>query len=251
MSISLPKPRVCYYIFGQFQQADFLEMQPRALAAECELPTGIDITFLSGEEWEEDRAFALDTVIDYGEENYPQLFQQLRTATAGIRIVGLIEQGDRDIVSCFDALSLMITLLMGGVQGDVLFDMFTLSLLSGQDWFDIASTFEVNPCPHVKILVSEELGQPGFWLHTKGMIKYGRPDLSMRQVAESDISGRVTLLNRLIREQILDAAVYQDHQIIDMVHNDNQPHSRVRVVYAGSMEDSDFNNIHLDVSLIT
>ncbi len=54
------------------------------------------------------------------------------------------------------------------------------------------------PRHHAVILVSEEPEQGGKWYHTRGMRKFGRPDVSVHGVTPELEAGVEDLLNRFI-----------------------------------------------------
>jgi hypothetical protein len=100
---------------------------------------------------------------------------------------------------------------------------------------------EALPREHVVILVSEE--QYGTqWLHTRGMRKFGRPDLSVHRVRPEHYEASIELLNRFIEFQALGGRV-TDGQEIRM----RSLPAGMRCVHGGDDEDPDFNNRHVEV----
>jgi tryptophan synthase alpha chain len=79
---------------------------------------------------------------------------------------------------------------------------------------------------HVVILVSED--KDGFWLHTRGMRKFARPDLSIRSVPAAQRDAAIELLNRHIEAQ-----------------GAGQP--GVPGQLTGNVNDPDFNNTHIEI----
>ena len=93
------------------------------------------------------------------------------------------------------------------------------------------------------ILVSEEPDSSLKWHHTRGMRKFGRPDISVHNVPTELEDGVIDLCNRLIELQAF-GHVVQDGQQVKM---SSLPSGGV-IRHAGDLEDPDFNNFHLDVS---
>jgi hypothetical protein len=96
------------------------------------------------------------------------------------------------------------------------------------------------PRHHVVILSSADEG--GTWLHTRGMRKFGRPDLSMHHVQLEQREAVIDLFNRFI-----------EHQAFGMIVPDGQA---IRVAgladgltcrHGGHLDDPEFNNVHLEI----
>ncbi len=99
------------------------------------------------------------------------------------------------------------------------------------------------PRRHTAILVSQEPDPSWKWIHTRGMRKFGRPDISVHQVTPDLEDGVIELCNRLIEHQAF-GHVVADGQEITM--GSLPPAGVVR--HAGNLDDPDFNNVHLDVT---
>jgi hypothetical protein len=97
------------------------------------------------------------------------------------------------------------------------------------------------PREHVVILVSDE--SPGVrWLHTRGMRKFGRPDLSIHGVGSDHYDDVVDLLNRFIELQAF-GGVIEDGQEIRSRALPPGMHCR----HGGDLDDPDFNNTHVEI----
>ena len=97
------------------------------------------------------------------------------------------------------------------------------------------------PRHHVVILSSDE-ARGGTWLHTRGMRKYGRPDLSIHDVPEPLAAKCVELINRFI-EMMAFGALVPEGQAIRV---EGLPEG-MRCRHRGSMDDPAFNNVHLEL----
>ena len=127
--------------------------------------------------------------------------------------------------------------------GCVVYDPFMFRWWHPSEWKQ--RVFEpAAPVPrhHTVILVSEEEDPSLKWFHTRGMRKFGRPDISVRNVSAEVESGVIDLCNRLIEHQAFGLAV-KDGQSIEMA---SLPSGGV-LRHAGDLDDPDFNNVHLDV----
>ncbi len=99
------------------------------------------------------------------------------------------------------------------------------------------------PRHHTVILVSEEDDPSLKWFHTRGMRKFGRPDISVHNVAAHMDDGVIELCNRLIEHQAF-GHVVPDGQEVKMAAL--PPGGVIR--HRGDLDDPDFNNVHIDVS---
>ena len=98
------------------------------------------------------------------------------------------------------------------------------------------------PRHHVIILTSAEDDAKLTWFHTRGMRKFGRPDLSVRNVPETYHERAAQLCNRLIEHQAFGATI-PDGQRIDMpgLPDGMTCHP------LGDLDDPDFNNVHIEI----
>lgn len=141
-----------------------------------------------------------------------------------------------------DTIGLITYLIDHG--GCAIYDPFMFRWWQPSDWkqqvFDPAAAV---PRHHTVILVSEEPDSSLKWYHTRGMRKFGRPDISVHNVTTELEEGVIDLCNRLIEHQAF-GHVVQDGQQIKMA---SLPSGGV-IRHAGDLDDPDFNNFHLDLS---
>lgn len=95
---------------------------------------------------------------------------------------------------------------------------------------------------HVSILFSDEPSGGGRWFHTRGMRKFGRPDLSLRHVPQAYEKATIELCNRFIELQAFGGRI-PDGQEVRMA---SLP-SGLICHHKGSVEDPDFNNVHVEI----
>ncbi len=94
--------------------------------------------------------------------------------------------------------------------------------------------------PHVVVLFTEEDG--GRWLHTRGMIKFARPDLSLHGLAPANHEAALELIQRMIGFQAR-GGLFQDGAELKIK---GAPQG-LTCWHGGSMDDPDFNNVHLTI----
>lgn len=114
---------------------------------------------------------------------------------------------------------------------------------AGADWLArFHAHGEVRPLDHVFIYRSDD-DQPGrWWYHTRGMLKFGRPDLSVRGVPDGFEKPVVELIQRFIVLQA-EGGVIAEGQEIRMA---GLP-SGMTCRHGGSHDDLDFNNVHVGI----
>jgi len=99
------------------------------------------------------------------------------------------------------------------------------------------------PRHHVVILYSDEEHSPDLlWVHTRGMRKFGRPDISVRRVSAAYRDAVIDLCQRFIEHQAF-GAVIPEGQSVRMA---SLP-SGGMVHHGGELDDPDFNNVHVQI----
>jgi hypothetical protein len=140
-----------------------------------------------------------------------------------------------------DAVGLVMALLDTG--GTAVFDAQMFKWWSPDEWREQA--FEpagAVPRHHVVILVSDDDDANCRWYHTRGMRKFGRPDLSVHGVAPALEAPVRDLCDRMIEMQAFGAIIPED-QPIKM----RSLPAGWRCRHGGELDDPDFNNVHLAI----
>jgi hypothetical protein len=142
----------------------------------------------------------------------------------------------RDVVGTITALL--------DVGGAAVVDPQLLSLFDPVEWR--ARFFESDefvPRDHVAILASDDDAAFGRkWIHTRGMRKFARPDIGIRNVPPEYAGHAGQLAQRFADFQALGGIVEEGREIvIDGLAANMHAH------HAGSLEDPDFNNLHLSI----
>lgn len=139
-----------------------------------------------------------------------------------------------------DTVGIVAWLLDAG--GLSVYDPQMLWLWSADEWREEA--FELNephPDRHTVILASPE-GDGTTWYHTRGMRKYGRPDLSVRRVGGRYADGVAEVLERFVEFQAL-GGVIPDGEEVRL--KPLPPGGVCR--HRGNLDDPDFNNVHVSI----
>jgi len=132
--------------------------------------------------------------------------------------------------------------------GVALLDPQTMKWWKPSDWSaTVFSPHETQPRRHAVILVSEDEGNPGLrWYHTRGMRKFGRPDIGVHAVSPELESGVVDLLNRFIEMQAF-GTVVPDGQPVRMASLPDGATCHHR----GDLDDPAFNNVRIEIAWAT
>jgi hypothetical protein len=140
-----------------------------------------------------------------------------------------------------DAVGLVMALLESG--GVAVFDPHMFKWWTADEWREGAFG-PAGPVPHhhVTILWSEEPKGGCKWFHTRGLLKFGRPDLSVHGVTPDLEPGVTDLMNRFIQMLAL-GAVVREGQPVKM----NTLPEGWRCFHRGTLDDPDFNNRHIEI----
>lgn len=203
------------------------------------LPRGFDLQVYDGSEHADVAAFG---TTGYFQGSFDRLPKAVRAAVNNATHVAVLRGSTTDTSTLDylrDAVGLVQALLEGG--GVAVFDPFILQWWSDSQWTEeVFAPAAPRPAAHATILVS---GEPGGtkWFHTRGMLKFARPDISVRGVRTEYERGVVELCNRFIRFQAL-GGVVPHGQTIRMA---GLPEWTCQTV--GTLDDPDFNNRRIEV----
>lgn len=140
-----------------------------------------------------------------------------------------------------DAIGIITWLLDRG--GVAVFDAQMFRWWSAEEWRrDVFAPAEPLPSRHVKILLSKEDGSKGEWVHTRGMRKFGRPDLSVHHVSEDWRDAAIEICNRFIQLQAFGGVIEEGAEI-----RMNGVPEGLRCFHRGDLDDPDFNNVHVAI----
>jgi hypothetical protein len=235
-------PFLFYAVFGPFSDEEWV--LPRPTYRPNGAPAGVEVVRHGRAEQPDWFAsfFAghLGRLLDdqLGEEG-----RSVRAAPACITLVGSVaDPPTLDYLR--DVVGLVAFLLDRG--GVAVLDAFALHWWTPEAWRrDLFTPGEPVPLRHVDILVSEDEpaeGRPAVRVHTRGLRKFGRPDLSVRGVTEAQLSPVMDLFNRFIVLQAL-GGVLPEGQPVRMEGLPDGLSCR----HAGSTDDPDFNNVHVAI----
>lgn len=129
-----------------------------------------------------------------------------------------------------------------GAKG--IFDIQTFSLYSPKEWNDRFFGKDVNAQNHVLIMFSKE--EDGYWIHTRGMAEFGRPDYGISKVPEDKLEDY---------KQVIDQMVFYGGQGLVFrgsakLHTFNGKTFRVSTEFVNDFDNDDYNNAYYNVTVV-
>ncbi len=173
-------------------------------------------------------------------EETPEAFEQARVAPEVLVVRGhLPDAGTLDYLR--DTLGVLAGLLdIGGIS---ILDPQTLRLFAAADWREHYLIKGGAPARnHVLILHNaDEAHAKRSWVRTRGMRKFGRPDISIHNVPKRDVDRAGAMCEQLVELQSL-GAHFEAGQPLEV---DGLPAGLVAMP-GGDMSDPRFNNTHVE-----
>jgi hypothetical protein len=113
---------------------------------------------------------------------------------------------------------------------------------SKRAWLErVFSQTAPSPRQHTVILFSEE-PSGNEWFHTRGLRKFGRPDLSIHEVPAELREEVIELFNRFIEYQALGGVIEEGKETkLDLLR------PGMKCTHRGDNDDPDFNNRHVEI----
>lgn len=173
------------------------------------------------------------------EKSNPQLASTVRAQSSCLVLRGSFEDPET-LDYLRDTIGLISYLLDCGAVA--VLDLQTFSWFSPEEWKEqIFAPAICVPADHVIILHSDG-GNGTEWVHTRGLRKFGTPDISIRGVTAEMRDGALELCNQMIEFQA-QGGVVAEGKPIDM---EGFP-AGYRCFHRGDLEDPVFNNTHIAI----
>lgn len=225
-----------FYVFGKFDQDLVI---PSARYGSPGLPAGVTLERfqnLALRSWE---GYPLKGALgELLKEDDPATFEEARIAPEVLVVRGTLADSDR-LDYLRDTLGVLAALL--DVGGTSVLDPQILSLFDGAAWRQhYLIEGGAPPRHHVLILRTADEASDHSRVRTRGMRKFGRPDLDLHNVPVRDVDRAGALCEQLVELQSLGAA-FATGQLLDV---DGVPGELVAEC-GGSMDDPQFNNTHV------
>lgn len=225
-----------FYVFGKFDQEMVI---PSLRYGSPGLPAGVELQRFQNAVLRQWDGYPLHGALgEILREETLEVFEQARIAPEVLLLRGTI--GDRHSLDYLrDTLGVLTGLL--DIGGTAILDPQILSLFGDQAWrHHYLVGGGAPPRHHVLILCNAEDSAGRSWVHTRGMRKFGRPDLSIRNVPDRAIGQAGALCERLVELLALGAhfSAGQPLEVDGLVGGlVAQP--------GGSLDDPQFNNTHV------
>jgi hypothetical protein len=176
------------------------------------------------------------------DDGFPQLSVAVRAAAGCVVIKGTVADSPT-LDYLRDVIGLVACMIDAGAIA--VLDMQALQWWDAADFRRDIFEAEFTPAEHVAMLGSMEDSKSGaVWIHTRGMRKFGRPDLSVHGVTDALQQPVVEMCARLIALQALGGVIPEGQTVkMDGIPAGSTCH------HGGDLEDPDFNNVHLEVRL--
>lgn len=223
-----------FYVFGRF--AGDLAI-PAARYASLGLPEGIELQRFGHNALRGWEGYPLKGALgELLKEDAPAAFEHARAATDVLVVRG--ELADRDSLDYLrDTLGVLAGLL--DVGGAAILDPQILTLFDAGTWRQhYLVPGGAPPRNHVLILRNEDEGRSH--VRTRGLRKFGRPDLSFRRVPDAHAGQAGMLCERLVELQALGARFVEGQPLeVEGLPGELVAHP------GGSRDDPRFNNTHV------
>jgi hypothetical protein len=230
-------PFLLYVVYGQVDTARAFS---RSMYRSNGMPDGIDVVAYGPEHANELAALRDGYLWDQLGSEAPNLAARIAAQDCCLVVRGEIIDPPtlnyfRDVIGfltfCLDA---------GGVA---IHDPLMLKWWEPSEWrSQVFDTGSAAPRHHVVILVSDDCDGTE-WIHTRGMRKFGRPDISVHGVGPQHKDAVIELCNRFI-ELLAFGGMVQDGEEIRM----NSLPAGMTCFHRGNEEDPNFNNEHIEIA---
>ena len=226
-----------WFVFGEFEP-DFKIDAPRYRTRGT--PAGIEVVRYTNRELAKWDGYPLAGTLGallYDEDS--RLFERAKAARECVMLRGtLADPADldnlRDLVGTITALT-----DLGGIA---VVDPQTLSMFDAGEWrrrFFATDAFAVRD--HVLILCNEDDHAVGrLHVHTRGLRKFARPDISIRNVPPAAAMVAGELAERFVNFQARGGVIENGH-VVEI----EGAAAGIKVRHAGALDDPEFNNRHL------
>jgi len=206
-----------------------------------ELPDGLDFSLLKKPENDEYMdALIGGTLGKVLNDNYCSLYETIQKTDKWVVIRGEVQK-DSDLHYLRNAIGIVQALVEKGAIG--VLDLQTFTLYTPSEWTSKIFDSEFDPYSHVVILASE-MEDGSIWLHTRGMRKFGRPDISMEKLSKNEVDKAAQVINQMIFYSVLGAFFSRPVKL----HTHNGLACIVKPEFVEDLDNPDFNNSYFRIS---
>lgn len=169
-------------------------------------------------------------------EEQPELYEKIQKENIWAILNGEIKQDD-NLKYLRNTIGVVQAFLDTGAIA--VLDMQTFSLYSASEFTEKIFSKDLDIYSHVKILISK-MKDGNIWLHTRGLRKFGRPDISIENIHESDVNKAVRVANQMIFYSSLGVLFNKKTKL----HTHKEETFIVNPKFIEDYENIDFNNAY-------
>ncbi len=228
-----------FVVFGKFDGG--LQLS-RSRHRSGGLPEGVKISQFS-------RAKDAKVIEEFDQGYFGTLLEEQASLAAAVKaapqcmLVRGTVRDPRDLIYLRETIGVVTAALDSG--GVAVLDSQKLTWWTPAEWREkIFYPDKPSPRQQVVIFVSDEKDGPkaSLWVHTRGLRKFGRPDLSIHRVTPEHKEAILDLCNRFIELQALGGRIPEGQPIkMSTLPKGMSCH------HAGSLDDLEFNNVHVEI----
>lgn len=231
------KAMMLYFVFGQFAEQPELDLSAHASEG---LPPGMEMRRIPKAmlaHWEgHPLRGALGEILRDGN---PDAFEAARKAPECLMLRGELPDSE-SLTYLRDTMGVVAALLDAG--GIAVIDPQILEIFAADEWRARYADADISaPRNHVAILCHDD-DAGNARIKTRGMRKFARPDVSIRQVPQDDVQRAGAVAARLVDLQARGMR-FGEGSTVDV---DGLPDG-LCVTRGGSLDDPEFNNTHIEL----
>lgn len=233
-------PLMFYVIFGVKEEELVISREQHNLD---EVPEGLNLNMLTREQHSE----YMDNLIGGTlgkllKEEQPELYEKIQKENIWAIVNGEIKQDD-NLKYLRNTIGVVQAFLDTGAIA--VLDMQTFSLYSAEEFKEKIFSKELDVYAHVKNLISE-MEDGKIWLHTRGMRKFGRPDVSIENIPKSEENKAVRVANQMIFYSA--QGVLFNKKVKLHPYKDKEEAIIINPEFIDDYENVDFNNAYCRLS---
>ncbi len=199
-------------------------------------PEGLDCIFYKKPEYENYMASIIGgTLGELLDKSNHVLYEEVQRTEQWAVIRGVVEQ-DSVLNYMRNVIGFIQAFVDDGAVG--VLDLQTFTLFAPNEWENRIFMKEFTPYDHVVIFTSEE--DEGMWLHTRGMRKFGRPDISVENVCKNEIDDAAQVINQMIYYGVLGVFFSRPTKL----HTHTGKAFVVKPEFVNDFDNEDFNNAY-------
>jgi len=234
------KPFLFYVLFGADNMSEMQISKDKHNVDE--MPNGLELAnhnkLDSAEQKNYVEGFLNDNFTKFLKEKSNKLFEEVLTCKNIIVVKGEFED-----TNSLNYLKNTIGIIQAIIETNIvaIFDLQILEWFKPEEWSK--KYFEPkapNSFDHIKIFWSENGND--IWLHTRGMRKFGRPDLSIRKVTSEKKDLGIEIINRFIQAYAY-GFIPDETQAIKIKGMEEGVYGKIK----GNYDDPDFNNYYFEI----